>query len=279
MENRAKGTSMMTRRIGQFVLILGTGALLAGCDAGSGAFGFLTANRESGAASAPAGTTLLVERDVEAPNVFSLTDMGLWDGRPSLGGVWVADADVKDPERVIIRNTANGKFVIGALFRRERDNPGPRVQVSSDAAAALGLLAGQPAELNIVALRREEIAPSLAQPAPVSAPPLGPIESKPLDQLTATAAAAITAAEAGSLAAAPAKAFVQIGIFSFENNAERAAMQLRTAGLTPTLKKETSQGKIFWRVLAGPAASLSEREALMARIKALGYTDAYAVSN
>jgi cell division septation protein DedD len=103
-----------------------------------------------------------VDRDVEAPDVFSVTDMALWDGRPSLGGVWVASPDAVDPERVILRNPANGKFVIGALFRRERDNPGPALQISSDAAAALGLLAGQPGKIGVTALRREE--------APLAAP-------------------------------------------------------------------------------------------------------------
>ena len=87
--------------------------------------------------------TELVERDVEAPEVFQVTEPGLWDGRPSLGGVWVAHPDVTEPERVIVRNEANGKFVIGALFRRERDIPGPRMQASSDAAAALGMLAAE----------------------------------------------------------------------------------------------------------------------------------------
>ncbi len=65
-------------------------------------------------------------------------------------------ADTKDPERVIMRNPANGKFVIGALFRRERENPGPALQISSDAAAALGILAGAPAKISVTALRREE---------------------------------------------------------------------------------------------------------------------------
>jgi hypothetical protein len=104
---------------------------LAACDE-SGNFGFgQPAARE---AASGGRSVRLVERDVEAPQVFQKTDMGLWDGRPSLGGVWVAHPDVTDPERVIIRNTANGTFVIGALFRRQRDLPGPAFQVSSDAA-------------------------------------------------------------------------------------------------------------------------------------------------
>ena len=96
----------------------------------------------------------LVDRDVEAPDVFQVTDQALWDGRPSLGGVWVASPDATDPERVILRNPANGKFVIGALFKRERDNPGPTLQISSDAAEALGLLAGQPGQINVTEILR-----------------------------------------------------------------------------------------------------------------------------
>ena len=111
---------------------------------------------EGGKSLAPAGSdttakatttsssTRLVDRDVEAPEVFQVTGQGLWDGRPSLGGVWVATPDAKDPERVLIRNTANGKFVIGALFKRERENPGPPIQISSDAAAALGCWRASP---------------------------------------------------------------------------------------------------------------------------------------
>lgn len=157
------------------VLLAMVTASLAGCQSGGSPFDKKeepTATRSADAkategateASKPtsARSVKLVDRDVEAPEVFSVNDMALWDGRPSLGGVWVASPDAVDPERVILRNTANGKFVIGALFRRERDNPGPSLQISSDAAAALGLLAGQPGKISVTALRREE--------APVTAP-------------------------------------------------------------------------------------------------------------
>ena len=142
-------------------------------------------------------STQLVERDVEAPDVFQITSQGLWDGRPSLGGVWVAHPTAVDPERVIIRNEANGKFVIGALFRRERENPGPALQVSSDAAEALGLLAGAPVSLNVTALRREEapVAPVAEATTDFGAPEN--IAATPLDPI-AGAAAAIDAAEAAA---------------------------------------------------------------------------------
>lgn len=134
---------------------------LAGCEDFEG-LDFLngqSSSEEVSAVTPVAGD--VTERDVEAPEIFSANEPGLWDGRPSLGGVWVAYPGVKDPERVIIRNTENGQFVIGALFRRERENPGPKLQMSSDAAEALGMLAGQPAEISVIALRKEEVAPVL----------------------------------------------------------------------------------------------------------------------
>lgn len=142
----------------------------------------------------------LVDRDVEAPQVFQVSDAALWDGRPSLGGVWVASPDAVDPERVILRNPANGKFVIGALFRRERLNPGPTLQISSDAAAALGFLAGQPSTLNVTALRREE---SETAAAPDATKPI--LDANEAVDTTELAAAAIDRAE-GNPAPVPAPA-------------------------------------------------------------------------
>ncbi len=241
-------------------------------------------------------TTKLVERDVEAPEVFSATEAGLWDGRPSLGGVWAAHPNVGDPERVIIRNQSNGKFVIGALFRREREIPGPRIQVSSDAAAALGMLAGQPVELNMTALRREEVAPEpdLEADAAVADAAPAAIDEAPLEPIAA-ATAAIAEAEAAAVADQPevaqsevapkpqtsalAKPYVQIGIFSVEANAKNAASQMTAAGLTSSIKKTTSGSKTFWRVLVGPAGSKSDLSAMIKKVHGTGFTDAYAVTN
>ena len=75
------------------------------------------------------------------------------------------------------------------------------------------------------------------------------------------------------------KPFVQIGIFSIEANANRAAKQMRGAGLVPTVKKSTINGKAFWRVLVGPAGSRSELNKISTTIKSEGFSDAYAVSN
>ncbi len=155
---------------------------------------------EAGAQRSADGSVRIVERDVEAPEIFQVTEDGLWDGRPSLGGVWVAHPEVKDPERVIIRNEATGSFVIGALFRRQREGAGPRLQVSSDAADAIGLVAGQPARLNVTVLRREQVAD---EPAPEPAPVAEVATETPAAATAETTAQSAVATPAGSPSAAP----------------------------------------------------------------------------
>ena len=343
---------------------------VAGCEDGTG---FNVGRGAEGPATAAAGRPAqakLVERDVEAPDVFSAKEAGLWDGRPSLGGVWVAHPSVTDPERVLVRNPENGKSVIGALFKRERDNPGPKLQVSSDAANALGLLPGAPTNLSVVALVREEV-PQAAPAAAVMAETIEApetIEQKSLDAPLTAAAAAIDAAETGTegavkigeattiaaadgaaktntkakkgfwnrlkskssrrqeadeviaaagpanapaplsamatpeiapaassmpvvKAAAPAPAttpkaqkpsgknYIQIGIFSVEENASRTASNMRKAGIVPTVYAQESRGKKFWRVVIGPAQSSADRQVLLKKVKAMGFQDAYFVTN
>ena len=262
--------------------------LLAGCQPGE-----LFPQEPAEGADAAAAEPQMIEQDIEKPDVFSVTDAGLWDGRPSLGGVWVAHPDVDEPERVIIRNTANDRFVIGALFRRERDNPGPALQVSSDAAEALGMLAGATSTLSVVALRREMV--PVVQPEPVvELAAVSEIETTPLDPI-AGAAAAIDAAEAAQVAPpAPTttpmplpspipspleKPFIQIGIFSIQGNALKTADLLRAEGIIPIVLEQSSQGRTFWRIIVGPAMTSDERSALMAKVKELGFADAYYVTN
>lgn len=279
--------------------------LVAGCDEG-GNFALLQTGGDGQTATAEAGTrsTRLVERDVEAPEVFQATDMGLWDGRPSLGGVWVAYPDVEAPERVIIRNTANGKFVIGALFRRQREVPGPAFQVSSDAAAALGLVAGAPQQLNVTALRREE-APAEetgnapedngdAAPEAAAAPDIEASDLEPAagaGPAVATTAAEDAAAEpvsasggtpgdeAGGAVSSLDRPFVQVGIFSIEENARNTATALRQAGMVPTVLDQRSRGKRFWRVVVGPVPTSAERASVLGKIREIGFADAYPVTN
>jgi rare lipoprotein A len=373
---------------GRSVLAVGLAFGVAACsDTGEFMFG----SRDAAAAGpTPIGAAPLAERDVEAPEVFDVTDAGLWDGRPSLGGVWVAHPDATDPERVLIRNTETGSFVIGALFRRERENPGPRFQISSDAAAALDILAGAPTELQVIALRREEVAPAeapiaetavepiletevasapesasetdvpalaasalavesaavtaetdarpflrpfAAAPAVVELPrnmsaadvmagitraafnpdelappvqaarspsiaaiadaaiteteitsaPLPPVEAAPVEVAAAAPVAAPPPAPEPVRVAAPAaseleRAYVQIGIFSVQENANNTGQTLRNAGLVPTIYEQTSNGRRFWRVVVGPAPTMEDRAAVLDTVRGLGFGDAYFVS-
>jgi cell division septation protein DedD len=255
------------------------------------------------------GTIKLVERDVESPEVFQVTEKALWDGRPSLGGVWVAHPDSKQPERVIIRNQSNGKFVIGALFKRERDNPGPRVQLSSDAANALGVLAGSPTTLNVTALRRETVnatdgGGSPATPESVVTETLAPsatstedIESNvlksvanaeagttktidiPAKKPSATPKAETPQVKTTSAGSNLGQPFIQLGFFSVEKNARNTLKSLETRRIPGKVVKASAKGKAFWRVLAGPAQTKGERDAYLKEIKKMGFADAYLTKN
>lgn len=274
--------------------VLATVSLLAGCEE-NGGLAFPT-----GPSGVPQETTVtIIEQEVEAPEVFQVSEMGLWDGRPSLGGIWVAHPDTADPEQVIVRNAANGKFVIGSLFIRERALPGPRLQVSSDAATALGMQAGQAVELSVTALRKREV-----QLAPATEPELTetivadvqeaapasqiPQASSAAPQLRPQAAAAeekpaiteaITEVPVATQATSLDKPYIQIGIFGVEANAMNTAEAMRQAGILPTVKQFTSGGKTFWRVVVGPAANVSERRALLSKVREKGFADAYFVTH
>ncbi|MGJ8584942.1 MAG: SPOR domain-containing protein [Marinosulfonomonas sp.] len=296
----------------QLALVLMGVAFLSACEEGKEFKPF--AKKDAGAqaeqSGAQAGATV-IERDVEAPEVFQVTDKGLWDGRPSLGGVWVTHPDVAEPERVIIRNEANGKFVIAALYKPERnlDRPGPKFLVSSDAADALGMLAGAPSPLNVTALRHEEIpvetpeadAPTvdtLEQPEDiqettitetVSDDPVAVMAASAIEEAAASSSSSETVAAAapapGPIESAPKansrleKPYIQIGIFSIESNADKTSKLLSGAGVLPTVKKSTTNGKDYWRVIVGPSLTSSERSAMLKKVKGLGFGDAYPVTH
>ncbi|WP_420584408.1 SPOR domain-containing protein [Ruegeria sp.] len=155
-----------------WVVLAATLVVLAGCDEALLSEG-ASDDAKSDAAQNDGPTELFAnipenrKDSVEAPEVFQVAEAGLWDGRPSLGGVWVAHPDVTQPERVVIKNAANNKTVTGALFRRERNLPGPALQLSSAAAEELGILAGSPTTVEVVALRRKPVEEEKPEPEEV----------------------------------------------------------------------------------------------------------------
>ncbi|MCF6274027.1 MAG: SPOR domain-containing protein [Rhodobacteraceae bacterium] len=247
-----------------------------------------------------AGSTT-IEKDVERPDVFSVTENALWDGRPSLGGVWVAYPANVDPERVVIRNGANGKSVIGALFRRERENPGPKIQLSSDAATALGVIAGSPAEITIIALRREEVE-IVVEPAEVpiadatETTPHDTAEnvSIPLRRGASTGGAAVAAIVEQTLADTPAaasddtpaiapeapvsrlrKPYIQVASFAEEPRAQELISVLEGSGIQGHIRLDESGETPLYRVISGPIMTRKERSGQLRIIKGLGFDDAF----
>jgi rare lipoprotein A len=73
-------------------------------------------------------------------------------------------------------------------------------------------------------------------------------------------------------------AYVQIGIFSVQENANNTGQTLRNAGLVPTIYDETSNGRRFWRVVVGPAPTAEDRAAVLDTVRGLGFGDAYFVA-
>ena len=217
----------------------------------------------------------LVERDVEAPDVFQVSEAGFWDGRPSLGGVWVAHPDVKMPERVLIQNGENNGSVVGTLFRRERESTSPRLQVSSEAASELGLRANSPVKLTVTVLRKRMVKPNsklttnTTEKRIVSA-----VENDKTKLNTAEESAKESSSKKSVKIKKP---FIQLGIFSIKQNASNTGESMQRMGFMPTIKEQKIKEKTYWRVIVGPASSLEERKALLKSIISAGFGDAYAV--
>jgi len=88
-----------------------------------------------------------------APEVFEAIGSAVWDGRHTLRGVWIAHPMAVSARRVRIFNTDNGVAVDGALFKRDATREGASILISSEAAELLGMTAGEPAKLRIVAVK------------------------------------------------------------------------------------------------------------------------------
>jgi hypothetical protein len=114
----------------------------------------------SGREAAAGGDGLEIAFEVvEAPSVYALTAIARVDGADGVPGLWAAVPGLPRPETGRVRRmqggaggggAGGGEPVTVALFAA----PGG-VRLSSEAAARLGLGAGETAEVEIVALRRE----------------------------------------------------------------------------------------------------------------------------
>ena len=227
--------------------------LLVGCQ---------SANNETvGTLSKPLGIEFK-ENDVEAPEIFNAEGLAYWDGQSSLGGVWITHPKVDQATRVLIKDKYGGKSVIGAIFNRSGDENEKRMLLSSEAAASLGVEANENRIITVTALRALKTVKSIKNNSDAKN-----AETK-----------VVSVQNSGSENIALSKPYIQVGIFSIEQNARNTAEVMNQLNIQPTVKEQTSRNKTFWRVIVGPAVDMNERSTLLQKVKAVGFGDAYAVS-
>lgn len=221
-----------------------------------------SANNETvGTLSKPLGIEFK-ENDVEAPEIFNAEGLAYWDGQSSLGGVWITHPKVDQATRVLIKDKYGGKSVIGAIFNRSGDDNEKRMLLSSEAAASLGVEANENRIITVTALRALKTVESIKNKSDAKN-----AETK-----------VVSVQNNGSENIALTKPYIQVGIFSIEQNARNTAEVMHQLNIQPTVKEQTSRNKTFWRVIVGPAVDMNERSTLLQKVKAVGFGDAYAVS-
>ena len=191
----------------------------------------------------------------EKPKILDISASVIWDGGQTLGGNWVSHPDVNGPERVLIKNTTNGKSVVGAVFQHTKNRNKGLAAISSDAAKALRISKNNETKLQIVAIKVIENSKENADGTSTRE------ETKPTSNAKFT------------------KPFIQVGIFGVENNAVKTGDQMSKLGLQTNTFEFKIKGKTYWRVVAGPATTLENKHNMLNTIKSAGFTDAYFVSN
>jgi len=191
----------------------------------------------------------------EKPKILDISTSVIWDGSQTLGGNWVSHPNIKSPERVLIKNLNNGRSIVGAVFQQTKNlNKGPAA-ISSDAAKALGVSKNNEIKLQIIAITLIENFKENNDETSTS------VEQKPTSNAKLT------------------KPFIQVGIFGVENNALKTGNQMSKLGLRTNTFEFKIRGKTYWRVVAGPATTLENKDNMLNTIKSAGFTDAYFVSN
>jgi rare lipoprotein A len=191
----------------------------------------------------------------EKPKILDISATVIWDGSQTLGGNWVSHPNIKSPERVLIKNTNNGKSVVGAVFQQTKNLNKGLAAISSDAAKALRVSKNNETKLQIVAVTVIENSNDNTDDTSTS------IEKNQTSNAKLT------------------KPFIQVGIFGVENNAIKTGNQMSKLGLQTNTFDFEIKGKTYWRVVAGPAKTLENKKNMLNTIKSAGFTDAYFVSN
>jgi len=227
--------------IGKFLLVLSLVNPIAGCN---------PLIKKSNSAK----NTTNVKLD-EKPEILDISTSVIWDGDQTLGGNWISHPNVASPERVLIKNIANGKSIVGAVFQQTKKTKTGSALISSDAAKALNIAQNEKTKVQIVAVRAPES----------SDPPRVISESKKANN--------------APLEIIASKPFIQVGIFGVQNNAKKTKDQMLNLNLPVNILDFQIKEKPYWRVVVGPASTSDSRKNMLKAIKSAGFTDAYYVSN
>ncbi|SOH92165.1 Sporulation related domain-containing protein [Monaibacterium marinum] len=245
---------------------------------------------ETPVAATPQATE--VEVATPRPDLYSVRALAAWDGRPSLGGAWIAHPDVASAERASITEVATGRTITAALFRRDPSIPGPPFQLSADAAQQLGIQPGVSVELDVVAVRMTTV--TAPQPTPIAEPTVEHAVAEadsptpePVEQVTPVETVATTVPEprpeptpppaptsAPTTDAAPERPYMQVGTFGVAANAAALVERLQAEGLNA---KTVAAGALT-RVVVGPASTTAEQAVIRDTLREMGFTDALAVA-
>ena len=191
----------------------------------------------------------------EMPEILDISTSVSWDGKQTLGGNWISHPDVDSPERVLIKNIANGKSIVGAIFQQSKKTKSGSAQISSDAAKSLKIDKNEQTKVQIIAIKKTKSTAS----------------SKKVDEPTQ--------AERVKLDTKLEKPFIQVGIFGIQENADNTKDRMLQLSLSVNIIDFKIKGKPYWRVVAGPATTSESRNKMLKVVRSAGFTDAYFVSN
>lgn len=163
---------------------------------------------------------------------------------------WVEVTNLDNGKRVVVKVNDRGPFVKNRL-----------IDLSRAAATALDMVGTGTARVEVRAVAPPADAFRAAAP------------------VVATAAAPSSSAPPPGQAAPIERMFLQVGAFAQQENAERLVARLRASGfVNPTLVTQPDDGRRLHRVWLGPVRDSVEYDALDARLRSIGVSNARLVT-
>lgn len=202
--------------------------------------------------AARAHQTAKVE-DVEQPDVFQATDLAMWDGRPTLGDIWISVPGALQPERVMIRNEDTGRTIKGAMFVRDHvPHAAPPIRLSPGAARALGVAPLETARISVTAIRR---APEISEDAPAIArsdsdPDVPRISGARPNAQSIPQAPAVSFIDAYLAPSENDDGYVEVAQAIDPDGASRVHDQLTAAAIPAEIQEDFMDGRSVFRVFA-----------------------------